>query len=72
MLGGVFGVPSRHEQLAQYLRKLLVQNTIEGSSWSLYHTTDLIDGVRFLWLVLIFLLHIDAVVYCGVFICFVL
>ncbi|CAA7410447.1 unnamed protein product [Spirodela intermedia] len=48
MLGGIFGVPSRHEQLAQYLRKLLVQNTMEGGSWSLYHTTDLIDGVRFL------------------------
>ncbi|CAA6673224.1 unnamed protein product [Spirodela intermedia] len=30
MLGGIFGVPSRHEQLAQYLRKLLVQNTMEG------------------------------------------
>ncbi|XP_078428527.1 HEAT repeat-containing protein isoform X2 [Wolffia australiana] len=49
LLGGVLGTPNRHEQFAQYLRKLLVQNPDDASSRSLYHhSTDLYDCIRFL------------------------
>eukprot|EP00268_Persea_americana_P026110 TRINITY_DN2549_c0_g1_i12.p1 TRINITY_DN2549_c0_g1~~TRINITY_DN2549_c0_g1_i12.p1 ORF type:complete len:1082 (+),score=231.80 TRINITY_DN2549_c0_g1_i12:196-3441(+) len=48
LLAGILGVPSRHEQLADYLRKLLLQNTLRDGSWSTYRTAEIIDAVRFL------------------------
>uniref|UniRef100_A0A1D1XGA7 LisH domain and HEAT repeat-containing protein KIAA1468 n=1 Tax=Anthurium amnicola TaxID=1678845 RepID=A0A1D1XGA7_9ARAE len=48
LLAGILGSPSRHEQLAEYLRKQLIENTVKEGSWAMYHTTDLIDAVRFL------------------------
>ncbi|XP_026386971.1 RAB11-binding protein RELCH homolog [Papaver somniferum] len=47
LLAGILGAPSRHEQLAEYLRKLLVQSTArEGRSVN--RTAEIIDAVRFL------------------------
>ncbi|OVA14259.1 LisH dimerization motif [Macleaya cordata] len=47
LLAGILGTPSRHEQLAEYLRKLLVQSTVrEGRSAN--RTAEIIDAVRFL------------------------
>ncbi|KAL6007589.1 hypothetical protein ACLOJK_033088 [Asimina triloba] len=51
LLAGILGSPSRHEQLADYLRKLLVQNTTRDDSWSMHRTAEVIDAVRFLWLI---------------------
>lgn len=51
LLSGILGAPAGHEQLSEYLRKLLVQNTMSEGSWSMYRTSELIDAVRFLWLV---------------------
>lgn len=51
LLAGILGVPSRHEKLADYLRKLLLQNTLRDGSWSTYRTAEIIDAVRFLRLV---------------------
>ncbi|KAG9450463.1 hypothetical protein H6P81_010428 [Aristolochia fimbriata] len=48
LLAGVLGTSSRGEELAGYLRKLLVHNTMQESSWPVYQTSDLIDAVRFL------------------------
>ncbi|KAL4180966.1 hypothetical protein AMTRI_Chr12g234990 [Amborella trichopoda] len=48
LLAGIFGVPSRHEQLAEYLRKLLIQSSLRDNSSELHHTPELIDAVRFL------------------------
>ncbi|XP_058089002.1 uncharacterized protein LOC131235710 [Magnolia sinica] len=48
LLAGILGAPSRHEQLAEYLRKLLVQNTTRDGSWSTHRTAENIDAVRFL------------------------
>ncbi|MQL79844.1 hypothetical protein Taro_012293, partial [Colocasia esculenta] len=48
LLAGIFGSHGRSEQLAEYLRKLLVQSTMKESPRSSYHATDLIDAVRFL------------------------
>lgn len=48
LLAGVLGAPSKKEQLAEYLRKMLVQNTVkEGQSMKCNVAT--IDAVRFLW-----------------------
>ncbi|XP_077253234.1 HEAT repeat-containing protein [Tasmannia lanceolata] len=48
LLAGVLGATSRHEQLEEYLRKLLVQNTLREGAWSAHRTAELIDSVRFL------------------------
>lgn len=48
LLSGILGAPASHEQLSEYLRKLLVQNTMSEGSWSMYRTSELIDVVRFL------------------------
>ncbi|KAK9272038.1 hypothetical protein L1049_002407 [Liquidambar formosana] len=47
LLAGVLGVPSKHEQLAEYLRKILVQGTVkEGQSTK--RISEIVDAVRFL------------------------
>ena len=51
LLAGVLGAPSQHEQLANYLRGLLVDDTLKESQ-STKHTAEIIDAVRFLWFVL--------------------
>ncbi|KAF0917240.1 hypothetical protein E2562_017130 [Oryza meyeriana var. granulata] len=47
LLSGILGSPSRRQQLEEYLRKLLIQNTKDGS-FSMHHTAEIIDAVRFL------------------------
>ncbi|KAI3900522.1 hypothetical protein MKW92_010404 [Papaver armeniacum] len=47
LLAGILGAPSRHEQLAEYLRKLLVQSTAKEGR-SVNRTAEIIDAVRFL------------------------
>lgn len=47
LLAGVLGAPSQHEQLANYLRGLLVDGTLKESQ-STKHTAEIIDAVRFL------------------------
>ncbi|TVT98278.1 hypothetical protein EJB05_56409 [Eragrostis curvula] len=49
LLSGILGSPSSHEQLEEYLRKVLIQNTKDGS-FSMHHTTEIINAVRFLCL----------------------
>jgi hypothetical protein len=51
LLSGILGYPSKRQQLEEYLRKLLIQNTKDGS-FSMHHTAEIIDAVRFLWFVL--------------------
>ncbi|KAF9683958.1 hypothetical protein SADUNF_Sadunf04G0068000 [Salix dunnii] len=45
LLAGVLGAPSQHEQLANYLRGLLVDGTLKESQ-STKHTAEIIDAVR--------------------------
>ncbi|XP_010279364.1 PREDICTED: lisH domain and HEAT repeat-containing protein KIAA1468 homolog [Nelumbo nucifera] len=47
LLAGILGASSRHEQLSEYLRKLLVQGTLKEGSMT-NRTTEIIDAVRFL------------------------
>lgn len=47
LLSGILGYPSKRQQLEEYLRKLLIQNTKDGS-FSMHHTAEIIDAVRFL------------------------
>lgn len=47
LLSGILGSPSSRQQLEEYLRILLIQNTKDGS-FSMRHTTEIIDAVRFL------------------------
>ncbi|KAJ6396403.1 hypothetical protein OIU77_021437 [Salix suchowensis] len=47
LLAGVLGAPSQHEQLANYLRGLLVDGTLKESQ-STKHSAEIIDAVRFL------------------------
>jgi hypothetical protein len=49
LLSGILGSPSSHEQLEEYLRKVLIKNTKDGS-FSMHHTTEIINTVRFLCL----------------------
>ncbi|CAO2183867.1 unnamed protein product [Urochloa humidicola] len=49
LLSGILGSPSSRQQLEEYLRKVLIQNTKDGS-FSLHHTTEIINAVRFLCL----------------------
>ncbi|KAK1320907.1 hypothetical protein QJS10_CPA03g00594 [Acorus calamus] len=48
LLAGLLGTHSKKEQLAEYLRRLLVENTAKQDSWSVCHTAELINAVRFL------------------------
>ncbi|KAH9622948.1 hypothetical protein KSS87_016695 [Heliosperma pusillum] len=45
LLSGVFGAPSQHDQLAEYLKKLLIQ---DNSKEMQRRHTEIIDAVRFL------------------------
>ncbi|KAJ4972514.1 hypothetical protein NE237_005688 [Protea cynaroides] len=47
LLAGILGAPSRHEQLAEYLRKLLVQSIMK-EDWPINFNAEIIDAVRFL------------------------
>ncbi|KAL5726561.1 hypothetical protein ACHQM5_009596 [Ranunculus cassubicifolius] len=47
LLAGILGASSKKEQLEEYLRKLLVQNTIK-EGWTTNRTSQTIDAVRFL------------------------
>ncbi|RLN25257.1 hypothetical protein C2845_PM07G10940 [Panicum miliaceum] len=49
LLSGILGSPSSREQLEEYLRKVLIKNTKDGS-FSMHHTTEIINAVRFLCL----------------------
>jgi hypothetical protein len=65
LLAGVLGAPSQHEQLANYLRGLLVDGTLKESQSTKY-TAEIIDAVRFLWFVLcrplcVILYHLPSV-----------
>jgi hypothetical protein len=51
LLSGILGSPSSRQQLEEYLRKLLIQNTKDGS-FSMHHSAEIIDAIRFLWFVL--------------------
>ncbi|XP_072993401.1 uncharacterized protein [Typha latifolia] len=48
LLSGILGSPTSQEKLSNYLRKVLNQNTTREGSWSVYHTAELIDAIRFL------------------------
>lgn len=50
LLAGVLGAPSKREQLADYLRKLLVDGSLKESQPT-KHNAEIIDAVRFLWFV---------------------
>ncbi|XP_071679532.1 uncharacterized protein [Lolium perenne] len=47
LLSGILGSPSSRQQLEEYLRKLLIQNTKDGS-FSMHHSAEIIDAIRFL------------------------
>lgn len=47
LLAGVLGAPSKREQLAEYLKKLLVHDTMKDNQASNRHT-EIVDAVRFL------------------------
>ncbi|KAJ4808089.1 LisH domain and HEAT repeat-containing protein KIAA1468 [Rhynchospora pubera] len=48
LLSGILGSPLTRDQLAAYLRKILVQSKTRDNPFSSYHTTEFIDAVRFL------------------------
>lgn len=50
LLAGVLGIPSKHDHLTSYLRKLLVEGTLKENQ-STKHNLEAIDAVRFLWFV---------------------
>ncbi|GMH04326.1 hypothetical protein Nepgr_006165 [Nepenthes gracilis] len=45
LLAGVLGAPSKHEQLAEYLRKQLIQNAAKDTPT---HNSEIVDAIRFL------------------------
>ncbi|EEF34329.1 conserved hypothetical protein [Ricinus communis] len=47
LLAGILGAPSKHEELADYLRNLLVDGTVKKNQ-STKHNVEIIDAVRFL------------------------
>ena len=50
LLAGVLGAPGKHEQLAEYLRKLLLEeNSLENPPTK--HTPEIINAIRFIWFV---------------------
>lgn len=50
LLAGVLGAPSKKEQLADYLRKLLVVGTMKDNH-PVKQTDEIVNAVRFLWFV---------------------
>ncbi|GLJ30945.1 hypothetical protein SUGI_0616900, partial [Cryptomeria japonica] len=48
LLTGVLGVSSREAQLADYLRSLILRNTLKHGAWTSSTSPELIDAVRFL------------------------
>lgn len=50
LLAGVLGAPSKQEELAMYLRKLLVEGTMTETK-STKRNDEIVDAVRFLWFV---------------------
>lgn len=50
VLAGVLGSPSKHEQLTEYLRNLLVQTTVQEDEPGKLNA-DIVNSVRFLWFV---------------------
>ena len=50
LLVGVLGAPSKHEELVQFLRKLLVEGSKEENP-SANQFTEIVDAVRFFWFV---------------------
>ena len=51
LLAGVLGSPGKREQLADYLRKLLVEGAMKENQ-STPHNIDIVNAVRFLWFVI--------------------
>lgn len=49
LLAGVLGSPSKHEQLADYLRKLLVEGAMKENH-SVKCSAEINNAVRFVWL----------------------
>ena len=49
LLAGVLGAPNKHGQLAEYLRKLLVEGSMKESQPT--KRNEIVDAVRFLWFV---------------------
>ncbi|AQK91697.1 HEAT repeat-containing protein [Zea mays] len=58
LLSGILGSPSSRQQLEEYLRKVLIQNTKDGS-FSMHHTTEIINAVRFLCTI------VSSLTFCG-------
>ena len=50
LLAGVLGAPSKREQLAEYLKNLLVEGTVKETQ-STTCNAEIVDAVRFLWFV---------------------
>lgn len=50
LLAGVLGSPSKHENLTEYLRNLLVQNAVQENQ-SVRRNAEIVNSVRFLWCV---------------------
>lgn len=50
LLAGVLGAPSKHDQLADYLRKLLVEGTMKENH-TVKCNAEIVNAVRFLWFV---------------------
>lgn len=48
LLAGVLGSPSKHENLTEYLRNLLVQNAVEENQL-VRRNAEIVNSVRFLW-----------------------
>ncbi|XP_074581900.1 uncharacterized protein LOC141838350 isoform X1 [Curcuma longa] len=48
LLSAILGAPASREKLPDYLRKLLVQNNNNESSWFAHRNAELIEAVRFL------------------------
>lgn len=50
LLVGVLGAPNMEtEELAVYLRELILQSTLKSGAWTPTKNSELIDSVRFLW-----------------------
>jgi len=48
ILAGILGFHGRQAQLAEYLRSLILRNTLKHGAWTSSHTSELIDAVHFL------------------------
>lgn len=52
-LAGILGSPNMEsEELAFYLRELILQSSLKSGAWTPSKNSELIDSVRFLWYVL--------------------